>query len=365
MLLRGLLTGKIQPSRLLNERIFSCLLCGACTGKCPLGVDIPAAIYYGRALLEKTDKKRGFMRAFLRLSMKWPDLAFSLARMSQHFLVPALAKLGIIPFSHALPEIPLRRLEQVFKVQKKRGRVAVFTGCSVNYIFPSLGESLINLLQQLGYEVVLPKGEVCCGALLRSLGLEDEAVLQAKKNYQVFSRLKVEAILSLCPTCTMNLKFDYPKMIGKGLEKAMDISAFFRDKVEITGGIGKTAFFHDPCHLRYSLGMQEEPRELIQKAGIELIESRDSGCCGFAGLYCFYYRDRSRSLLQRQTKNIIDSRADTVITSCPGCILQLSQTVTDRPVLHLVEILEEAYCYRQADKKSVLKAQMERVGEKP
>src|SRR3990172_6362531 len=101
--------------------------------------------------------------------------------------------------------MPFRREEQVFKVQKKRGRVAIFTGCSINFIFPNLGESLINVLQKFGYEVVLPKGETCCGNPLRSLGLEEEAVEQAKKNYRVFSRLKVEAVLSLCPTCTLTL----------------------------------------------------------------------------------------------------------------------------------------------------------------
>ncbi len=79
----------------------------------------------------------------------------------------------------------------------------------------------------IGYEVVLPKGEVCCGSPLRALGLEEEAIALAKKNYQIFSKLKVEAILSLCPTCSLTLKSEYPKLIGHGLEKAMDISVFF------------------------------------------------------------------------------------------------------------------------------------------
>jgi glycolate oxidase iron-sulfur subunit len=272
-------------------------------------------------------------------------------RMSRRFLLPFLANKGIIPFSPELPEAPLRRTDQVFKTQKRKGRVAVFTGCSVNYLFPHLGESLIHVLQQFGYEVVLPKGEVCCGAPLRALGLEEEAEEQAKRNYRVFSRLKVDAIVSLCPTCTLFLKKEYPKIIGKGLEKAMDISVFFRDKLGSAESIQKTSVYHDPCHLLHGLGVKKEPREIIRMAGIDLIELGDEGCCGMGGLFCLSYREMSGNLLNKRTQAIIGSKADTVITACPGCILQLSRSITDRPVLHLIELIEEAYCFRPMDKK--------------
>lgn len=246
---------------------------------------------------------------------------------------------------------PFRSTDQVYKAHKKRGRVAIFTGCSINFLFPHLGESLINVLKKFGYEVILPKGVACCGNPLRTLGLEEEAVELAKKNLRVFSKLKVDAILSLCPTCTLTLKTDYPKIVGEGLEKAVDISVFFNGKLDITDSVHKTSVYHDPCHLYYGLGVKKEPREIIKKAGVELIDSADSNCCGFGGLFCLSYRDISNNLLRERTKNFMDSKADTVITSCPGCILQLSQTITDRPVLHLVELIEEAYCYRPSSKK--------------
>jgi len=350
-LLRAFVSGRIKPSRLLNDRIFSCILCGACSGSCPLGVDIPEAIYLGRALLKRTDRRRSYLRALVKFTTRWPDLAFRLAKLGRSKLFPALAGRGLIPFSPELPDAPLRTAEQVFRTHKKKGRVAVFAGCSVNFVMPHLGESLINVLQKSGYEVVLPKGEVCCGNPLRTLGLEDQAIEQAKKNFRVFSRLKVEAILSPCPTCTLMLKTEYPKMIGKGLDRAMDISVFFSDKIEATDSINKTAYYHDPCHLSYSLGVRKEPRQLIQRAGLRLTGQEDSGCCGFGGLFCLSNKEISQNLLAKKTGNIMGSDADTVITSCPGCILQLSRTIIDRPVLHLVELLEEAYCFRPLEKK--------------
>lgn len=346
VLLQGLLNGTIKPSRLLNDRIFSCILCGACSGTCPLGVDIPEAIYRGRALLGPSDKKRRFLRPLARWSSRRPDVAFRMLRMGERLLLPFLAKRGLIPFSPEVPEFPLRKAEQVFRANKKKGRVAVFVGCSINYILPHMGESLINVLQKFGYEVVLPQGETCCGSPLRALGLEKEAEELAKKNYRVFSRLKVEAILSLCPTCTLSLKTEYPKMIGKGLDRVMDISTFFADKIKRVDRIYRTSFYHDPCHLSYGLGVRQEPREIVTMAGLDLVGAEGQGCCGFGGLYCLSFKDISAGLLQKRTEKISASGADTVVTSCPGCVLQLSRTITDRPVLHLIELIEEAYCFR-------------------
>jgi glycolate oxidase iron-sulfur subunit len=351
MLLHGLVTGKLAPSNLLTERIFSCVLCGACSASCPLGVDITAAIYRGRALLADSDRRRRYVRYFAKYLVRYPDFAFRMARLSQRLIFPRLVKMGIIPFSPRLPEAPFRKTEQVLKAPKKKGRVAVFTGCSVKFIFPQFGESLVNVLQKFGYEVILPKGEVCCGVPLRGLGLEKEAAELAKRNYRVFNRLKVDAVLSLCPTCTMALRDFYPGLIGKGLENAMDISVFFSDKIGPAGSIQKSAFYHDPCHLGYGLGVRKEPREIVRKAGLDLIAADDQACCGFGGLFCLSYKDISNSLLQKRAERIKGSGADVVVTSCPGCILQLSRAVTDRPVLHLIELIEEAYCYRPLEKK--------------
>ena len=102
----------------------------------------------------------------------------------------------------------------------------------MNFLYPHLGEALINVLHGLGYEVILPAGEICCGVPLRTLGLEEEAKRLAKKNLDAFSRLHVEAVVCLCPTCTHALKSDYPKMIGEGIEKVSDISTFFVDKLD-------------------------------------------------------------------------------------------------------------------------------------
>ena len=345
-LLRGLSSGLISPSPILNDRIFSCTLCGTCSGLCPPGVDIREVIYHGRSILRKTDKRRRLLRVLTNFCIKKPRLSFKALSMIQHILFPYLHRKGLIPFQPELPEYYLTDRHHVFTVSKKRGRVAIFTGCTVNFLYPQFGESLISVLHRLGYEVILPVGEVCCGAPLRALGLEEEAVKLARKNFGIFSKLNVDAVLSLCPTCTLTLKREYPKLIGEGIEMAADISSFFVDKIESSQvsplpSAMKTALYHDPCHLKYGLGIEKEPREIIKKIGIDLIKAREERCCGFAGVFCFSHKELSQGLLHKCVKNYAESDAEMIITSCPGCIIQLSREIKDRPVLHLIEAIEE------------------------
>jgi glycolate oxidase iron-sulfur subunit len=339
-------SGQIQSSLSLNERIFSCTLCGACAGLCPPGIDIKEVIYHGRHLLKKTDKKRKYLRFITRFSAKRPKLTFRFLGLTQQILSPYLYKKGLLPLLPLFPDRALKDDLHVYTVSKKRGRVAVYTGCGTNFLFPHLGESLIRVLHGLGYEVILPAGEVCCGTPLRALGLEEEAVELAKKNVGVFNRLNVDAVLSLCPTCTLALTVDYPKLIGDGIGNAMDITQFLIDKLDMhcltSFADCKKAVYHDPCHLKYGLGIVREPREIIRNSGLEIVNTPGERCCGFAGTFCFSYKDISRRLLQNCVADYAASGADMVVTSCPGCMLQLSKEILDKPVVHIIEVIEDA-----------------------
>ncbi len=347
-LLRGLLSEQLTPTAALKERIYDCILCGACEKLCPLHVDVTEAVYQGRKLLPASGSLRKWMAFFMRLSMKRPALSFRVAQMMQHTVYPYLFRKGIVPFSLSVPQVPLKDDRQVYKPEKKVGRIALFTGCSTNYLFPHLGASLINVLVRLGYEVVLPKGEVCCGAPFRSLGLEEEAVQLAKKNLDTFSKLNAEAVVSLCPTCVLSLKVHYPKLLGKELSNVMDVASFLSDRFGSSQLSPvrnlKTVAYHDPCHMIHSLDVTKEPRDLIRSTGAELIDTGESGCCGFGGVYSMCYRNISRNLMEKRVGVYSATEADAVITSCPGCMLQLGTGMKNKPVFHIIELLEEALC---------------------
>jgi Fe-S oxidoreductase len=197
---------------------------------------------------------------------------------------------------------------------------------------------------------VVFKGEVCCGAPFRSSGLEQEALKLAEKNIEHFNKVRAEAIISMCPTCTTVIRDQYPQMTGKTIDNVMDVNEFLL-RYNITSKLEtapSSVTYHDPCHLSYGLGIRDKPRHILKKIkGIELVEMKHADdCCGFAGLFSMQFKDMSKSIGMKKIKNISDTGADTVVTSCPGCIMQLEalrkETGSDFGIKHIVEVIDDA-----------------------
>ncbi len=351
-LLWGLSTGELKVSPLLKERIFSCIICGACSELCPLGVDIREVMYHSRHLLRRHDLKSFLLRLFARLSTERPRFGFNFLKTVQS-IFPSLLK-GFLPSE--LPEEPLNDGTKVYTTPKKRGRVAIFTGCFVNFFYPYLGNLLIRTLQRLNYEVILPMGEVCCGVPFRTLGFEEDAMKLAKRNVKAFSRLNAEAIVSLCPTCIFAVKVEYPKLIGKGIEKAMDIASFFMNTLDFSClphslASPLHAVYHNPCHLSHGLGVKKEPREIIMNMGINLIDIEEERCCGLGGTFSLFNKPLSQRLLEKCIRSYSKAETDIIITSCPGCLTQLKRGFKNKSIIHLIEVIEGLY--RNKDKKFI------------
>jgi Fe-S oxidoreductase len=106
--------------------------------------------------------------------------------------------------------------------------------------------------------------------------------------------------------------------------------------------------YHDSCHLKRTLNVHEAPRELMKKAGFELVEMFESDmCCGMGGSYSIKLPEISAPILQRKLKNIKDTSVPIVAMDCPGCVMQIrggfdkdNAAVT---VKHTAELLEEQF----------------------
>lgn len=173
----------------------------------------------------------------------------------------------------------------------------------------------------------------------------------AKKNMDLFKRLRVEATLCLCPTCTLMLKQHYRTMTGDVIPNIMDINEFFTEhRIAVGLKLPKnTITYHDPCHLRFGLGVQNEPRNILKGIdGIKLVEMEHADeCCGFGGLFSMMFRGLSRDIGKRKVQSITNTKAETVVTSCPGCMVQIEDIIRsskrqDLQVKHIVEIVDEA-----------------------
>ena len=137
---------RLEPSKVLADRIFSCMLCGACKGLCPAGINIPEIIYQGRADLKNYYRKNRLLQQVMKYSVPRLDAVFSMLRVLQKTGRPGMLR--------NMPEIaqkPFKKSIQVYKNIKKKGRIAIFAGCSVNYLYPDLGNALSGILLSKGF----------------------------------------------------------------------------------------------------------------------------------------------------------------------------------------------------------------------
>jgi len=349
-MLGALTENKLSPTKALSDRIFSCILCEACRDLCPAGINIPEAIHHGRVNLRDFYSKGRLLRTAIKFTCFRMDTAFFILRRLQRVFYPLLRRTDSIRYMPYIASTPFKNTSQMYRGIRKIGRVAVFAGCSVNYFYPHLGNALLNILLTKGYEVIIMKAEVCCGAPMRALGLEEVAMKLAKANIELFNKTKTEAILCMCPTCTLTIKKQYPLLVGDSIEKIMDVNEFFIKK-DFTRGLrtdSRVITYHDPCHLRYGLAIKDEPREILKGIqGIEFIEMQNAEeCCGFGGFFSLHFKELSRTIGKKKINNIHNTLADTIVTSCPGCMMQLEdlkrEVSNEVNIMHIVEILDEA-----------------------
>ncbi|MEJ5227725.1 (Fe-S)-binding protein [Thermodesulfovibrio sp.] len=330
--------GELSESKELRERIFSCLLCGACFSNCPLQVDIPFSIYNLREKMRKNPK----LLLFKYFSL-FPGLFFSLFRIlktkpiknivKRQNLIPASLIDKLVPFERKKTQ---RESLKIFNQIRPKGRIALFLGCSTNYLMPSISNALIKLLSKSKYEVVLPR-QNCCGAPLLGAGYREEAMRLAQKNITLYNSFNIDGVMTPCPTCAHFLKDVYDKLTGNSI-KILNLDDLI-DIKEITGNekSEKKIFFHLSCHSKNYLKEEASIIKLLKKTGIEM--EKKEGCCGFAGLFSFLFERQSMDILKKKVLEY--EKADMIITSCPNCIIQFKFTMNNKEVLHYAEFIEK------------------------
>jgi fumarate reductase (CoM/CoB) subunit B len=243
-----------------------------------------------------------------------------------------IIEIDITPITQSMPG--------VVETDSSRDKVGLFLGCMINY-HPRLqdwGRATLEVLKRLRVSVLVPKDQVCCGMpmiysgqLNAVKGLKDRLV---KHNIQTFEALGVDTVLALCPACTRALKNYYP-IIGKEIMgrtprfKIMEFTEYLAQNTKLDYGamspVKMRITYHDPCHLRRSLGIYKEPREII--TGIPGIDFKEMAepelCCGAGGGVREAYPEIAAHVVQRKIDMIAETGAGVVVTECPSCHLEL------------------------------------------
>lgn len=378
--IQGVLSGNLKPASRMNAILSTCLLCMACQFACPSGVAVHELILKGRhwAIEEKglpLVKRLAFRRLLKDRRSLGRALGLAKAllqagpesdgRPLRHLPTlfsgitgaRALPTLADYPLLHRVPE----RTEPWPGVEP-RGRVAFFSGCYLEFVDTPIGEAGLRILASQGYEVLYPKGQVCCGAPVLYSGDLEDALEIAKINAEAFSDLGVQAVIALCATCGSALREGY-QILAKHLRggarekvlrlsrKVVDISQFLNRNLPLRGLTREAPLnltYHDPCHHIRALGIQSEPRELLdQVRGVRLVEmATPDHCCGGGGSFSLTHPEISLEIGRSKVRDIASTGVQALVTSCPGCILQIQDVAAREKarfeVLHLVEVLDRA-----------------------
>lgn len=368
-LIKDMLENDRPADREVVTHIDRCLSCLACTTTCPSGVDYMHLVDHARVHIEKTYRRPlmdRLIRSLLAAVLPYPGrfrLALKLAKIGRPFapllrkvsaLKPLAAMLGLAP--NAVPPQADRPVVHA-SVAERRGRVAILTGCAQPVLDPAINDATVRLLTRLGIEVVAPKGEGCCGALVHHMGREEQALAFARRNVDVWMREVedggLDAIIITASGCGTTIK-DYGHMLRLDpayAEKAERVSALAKDITEYLATLelpalernGLSVAYHSACSMQHGQKITMAPKLLLKAAGFVVRDPAEGHlCCGSAGTYNIMQPEISGQLKARKVKNIEATKADIIATGNIGCMTQIA-TGTLMPILHTVELLDWAY----------------------
>ncbi|MBW7922868.1 MAG: glycolate oxidase subunit GlcF [Rubellimicrobium sp.] len=362
-LIRDMLEHGRVPDAKTVGHIDRCLSCLACMTTCPSGVHYRHLIDHARTYVEEHYRRPWDERALrwllarilpypmrFRLALLGARLARPFARLGPDARLRAMLRMA----PPRLPPVSRNDDPQVFPAAApRRMRVALMTGCAQRALDTDINDATIRLLTRLGAEVVVvPQG--CCGALVQHMGREDEARAFAARNIRAFAAEMdaggLDAVVINTSGCGTTVK-DYGHLFaGHPLEAdAKRVSAIARDVTEVLrdlglpqGAGGLRVAYHSACSLQHGQRITALPRDLLARAGFQVVTPRDAHlCCGSAGTYNLLQPAMAAELGARKVATLEETAPEVIAAGNLGCMMQIGQGAAV-PVVHTVELLDWA-----------------------
>ncbi len=308
---------------------------------------------------------------------------------SLKFISPLISQRHFLPMAENSLHSTVFKEKNSLDINTSPGRsgikVAFFTGCLIDKILPQIGRACLDVINFHGVGVYLPKNQGCCGIPAMASGDLPAFETLVEHHIKLFEKENFDYLVTACATCTSTIKKLWPKMYrGKKSgfkkylkelsEKTLDINQFLinhctppkKGNIGASGGDGIEAWsenflihanasgktmseqkeivtYHDPCHLKKSLGVADEPRVLIKASGYNLREmASPDRCCGMGGSFNLFHYDLSSKIGYLKQKDIADTHCSIVATGCPACMMQISDMLAKNnleiKVKHPVEL---------------------------
>ena len=366
------MSGTIPTDMLTSDRLYQvmdlCLECKACKAECPSNVDMAKLKYEFLNIYHSENGYKLNNRFFGNVDLLSKIGSF-FAPISNWAMNTSLSKqvlektIGIDKRRH-LPNFAPQTFQQWFRSrdgktipETPKGLVVLFPDTTTNYNHPELGIATVNIIEKLGYEVILPDSR-CCGRPMLSNGMMSHAKSNVDFNISsIYPYIEMGAkLVGIEPSCVLGFISDFTDLASDP-EKAKEISKntmliedFFLYAIKKEEQFqfsnppqGQKVAFHGHCHQKALVGTTSAMEVLKTIPGVESMEIK-SGCCGMAGSFGFYkdHFDISMQIGEDTLFPAIRKENEDVIIVSEGvsCRQQIQQG-TKRETKHLVELLSE------------------------
>ncbi|MGA7878692.1 MAG: L-lactate dehydrogenase (quinone) large subunit LdhH [Desulfoferrobacter sp.] len=364
--------GKDKARNLLQN----CLNCQCCKDICAAGIDLPRIIKEVYAEIQDEEGHAALDTTVAKV-LKNRKLFHSMLRAAKFAQKPMANERGYIRHLphflskdhgfRALPALANKAfrdqwddIKDKLHVDNPRFRVALFSGCVQDFVYPEQIIAGINAVKGRSVALDYPMDQLCCGLPVQMMGEFASAREVARQNVNALDPAKFDYILTMCASCASHLKHTYPRLIGRGpgavkvqqfSDRVIDFSSFMENVLNVAAekyaGNEEKVTYHVPCHLARGMNVKDEPHKLIQKAGYEFIPlNEERVCCGFGGSYSMKFPEVSREILKKKLQNIANTGASILATDCPGCIMQmrggLEKLGSKIKVKHTAELIAES-----------------------
>ncbi len=209
------------------------------------------------------------------------------------------------------------------------GKILYFPGCVTKYKLKEIKNNYLNILEELGYDVITLDDEFCCGLPALNKGYTEDFERLRHENIKLFQKHGVSKIITNCPACVHMFKTNYEIPV-QHITEVIPEQEIDEDRGEVS--------YHDPCHLARKCDKTEQPRKLLTSLGFKVKENLNQGketmCCGSGHV------DSNNPLKSKIAEHRLkDFRTRRVITTCPMCYKHLKDSAEEKEVIELSEVI--------------------------
>jgi Fe-S oxidoreductase len=294
----------------VHEALDLCLACKGCKGECPVQVDMATykseflSHYYEGRLRPRSAYTMGHIHLWARLAALVPHVAnfvthapvfASLARLVADVhpdrTIPKFAPYTFKQWFHRRETKRASHQSENGNPKSEIKRVILWPDTFNNHFHPRTAQAAVAVLEAAGFEVEVPRQNVCCGRPLYDCGMLDEAK-RLLREILILLKEPIEQgvpVVVLEPSCATVFREELTNLFpndedAKRLsEQTLLLSDFLEQKAPDfrPPKLKMKGVVHGHCHHRSIMKMEAE-EAVLRKMGVDY-EMPETGCCGMAG----------------------------------------------------------------------------------